>query len=299
MDESSSLASSLAPFAPFSLQRGDFLAPSATATVTELGLELERVLAVALFGGVRDGSAEENRRRTIPFLIVAISLLLHGVLAVSLSRMPADELRPFRPRSHVRVTVTRPPEPIKPLVVPPAVIEPPKHVPPPIARKRLDPLPVPQPVHTSEPPPPAEPILAKTEAVDPGAVVGSTEGSATGTGVAGGVKGGTGEVLAPPPLPPPPPPIVQAHEGAGYLKNPRPPYPDLAQRRGWEGEVLLRVRVSPAGRVEDAVLRRSSGRGVLDEAALAAVRGWTFVPARRGTAPIAGSVDVPIVFKLQ
>jgi periplasmic protein TonB len=296
MDESSFLASTLAPFAPFSLQPEEGASPSATATVTELGHELERVLAVALFGGVRAGSAEEDRRRLIPILILAISLLLHGVLAVSLSRLPADELRPFRPRSHVRVTVTRPPEPIKPLPVPPEVIEPPKHVPPPIARKRLEPAP--QPVHTSEPPPPAEPVLAKTEAVDPGAVIGSIEGSVTGTGVVGGIKGGTGEVLAPPP-PPPPAPIVQAHEGAGYLRNPRPPYPDLAQRRGWEGEVLLRVRVSPAGKVEEAVLRRSSGRGVLDEAALAAVRGWTFVPARRGTTPIAGSVEVPIVFKLQ
>jgi protein TonB len=288
--------STIASFAPFSLRPEDGGAPG-TGAVTELGQELERAIAVALFGGVQIGSAEDNRRRMLPVLIVAISLLLHGVLAVSLSRMPADELRPFRPRSHVRVTVTRPPERIKPLPLPPppAVIESPKHVPPPTARRRLDSLP--QPVHTSEPPPPAEPVLAKTEAVDPGAVIGSTEGSVTGTGVIGGVKGGTGEVLAPPP--PPPPPIVQAHEGAGYLRNPRPPYPELAQRRGWEGEALLRVRVSAAGKVEEAVLRRSSGRGVLDDAALAAVRGWTFVPARRGTTPIAGSVDVPIVFKLQ
>jgi protein TonB len=264
------------------------------AVVSELG----RDLAAALFGNRLIGSSSESRRRVVPFLIVGFSLALHVFLAATLARLPADAPSAWRPRSHVRVTVTRPPEPVKPKELPPPPIELPKRVPPPppIVKKKVAVLPKPEPVPLEAPPPPAEPVLAKTEATEPGAVIGSAEGSVDGTGVVGGVKGGTGEVLAPPP---PPPPIVQAHEGAGYLKNPRPPYPELAQRRGWEGEVLLRVRVNPAGRVEGAVVRRSSGREVLDEAALAAVRSWTFVPAHQGSTAIAGSVDVPIVFKLQ
>jgi protein TonB len=117
---------------------------------------------------------------------------------------------------------------------------------------------------------------------------------------------GTGTVAAaPPPAPTPapvrvaPPPEVAAHEGANYLKNPRPAYPELAQRRGWEGEVLLRVRVSPEGRPVTISVQKSSGRDLLDTAAVEAVRGWSFVPAHLGSQPVAGWVTVPIVFHLQ
>jgi protein TonB len=94
-------------------------------------------------------------------------------------------------------------------------------------------------------------------------------------------------------------PVIAAHEGANYLKNPRPAYPELALRRDWQGEVLLRVRVSPEGRAIGISVERSSGRDVLDEAAQEAVRGWTFVPSRQGGVAIAGWVTVPIVFHLQ
>jgi protein TonB len=105
--------------------------------------------------------------------------------------------------------------------------------------------------------------------------------------------------VAPPPQVARPAPVLAAHEGANYLKNPRPAYPDVARRHDWEGEVLLRVRVSPSGRVEAASVERSSGHDALDEAALAAVRAWTFVPSRQGGLAISGWVSVPIVFRLQ
>jgi periplasmic protein TonB len=38
---------------------------------------------------------------------------------------------------------------------------------------------------------------------------------------------------------------------------------------------------------------------VLDDAAIEAVKGWTFVPATQGGQPIAGWVTVPIDFRLQ
>jgi protein TonB len=279
----------------------DALALQAPASVTVLGHEL----VMALFGGMLGSppaspAANARRRRLGPALIVLISAVLHALLAVSVARARPGDIHTFKPHARIRITVTRPPEPIKSAEVPLAVVEPPRRRPPPVAKKKLL-APEPQPVHAAEPPPPPdEPVLAKTEATDPGAVVGAVDGSLTGTGVAGGARGGTGVAL-PPALAPTlaPVPVVQAHEGAGYLKNPRPPYPDLAQRRGWEGEVMLRVRVSPSGQVEGANVKTSSGRELLDEAAIAAVRGWTFVPARRGSTPIAGWVEVPIVFKLQ
>jgi protein TonB len=63
--------------------------------------------------------------------------------------------------------------------------------------------------------------------------------------------------------------------------------------------VLLVVRVSAQGQAESVQVRQSSGFERLDEAAMAAVRQWRFVPARRGEEPIAASVLVPLVFKLE
>lgn len=82
------------------------------------------------------------------------------------------------------------------------------------------------------------------------------------------------------------------------MRNPAPEYPSLAQRRGWEGTVLLRVRVLASGRPSDIQVQTSSGREVLDEAALKAVRKWAFVPSKQGDVALDGWVSVPIDFKL-
>jgi protein TonB len=84
----------------------------------------------------------------------------------------------------------------------------------------------------------------------------------------------------------------------GYLNNPAPAYPSFAQSQGWEGKVLLKVHVLSSGRPDNIAVQKSSGRKTLDEAALNAVKGWTFVPAKRGQTPIDGWVTVPIEFKL-
>ena len=86
---------------------------------------------------------------------------------------------------------------------------------------------------------------------------------------------------------------------ADYLKNPPPPYPRLSRRLREEGEVELRVRVSPAGQPVAVELARSSGSGRLDEAARQAVRDWRFEPARRGGQAVEAWVRVPILFKLE
>ncbi|HEY1029836.1 MAG TPA: energy transducer TonB [Pseudomonas sp.] len=98
--------------------------------------------------------------------------------------------------------------------------------------------------------------------------------------------------------PPAPPPEVPPSANAGYLQNPAPEYPSLAQRRGWEGTVLLRVHVLASGKPSDIRIQRSSGREVLDDAAVRAVKRWSFVPARRGDQTIAGWVSVPLEFRL-
>lgn len=86
---------------------------------------------------------------------------------------------------------------------------------------------------------------------------------------------------------------------AAYLANPPPAYPMISRRLGEEGRVLLRVHVEPDGRPSSVELRDSSGYGRLDDAAMRAVRGWRFVPAKRGDQPVAAWVLVPINFTLK
>ena len=104
---------------------------------------------------------------------------------------------------------------------------------------------------------------------------------------------------APTPAPPAPAPVIPASANAAYLKNPAPEYPQMAQRRGWEGTVLLRVEVLPSGKPGQIQIQKSSGRDALDTAALAAVKRWSFVPAKQGDVAQAGWVSVPIDFKLR
>ena len=95
-----------------------------------------------------------------------------------------------------------------------------------------------------------------------------------------------------------PPAELEFTEARPGPDNSPPRYPLSARRRGLEGEVLLRVGVGSDGAVQNVSLWRSSGHGVLDRAALDAVRVWRFLPARRGTVPLAQEIFVPIKFRL-
>lgn len=83
---------------------------------------------------------------------------------------------------------------------------------------------------------------------------------------------------------------------AAYLHNPKVPYPPEAKRLGIEGTVVLKVVVSPQGKAEIIDISTSSGSAILDEAAVAAVRGWKFLPAHRGRQPVTEAVVVPVRF---
>lgn len=86
---------------------------------------------------------------------------------------------------------------------------------------------------------------------------------------------------------------------ASYLDNPQPEYPLAARRMGWQGRVVLNVEVLADGSPGEVVVQQSSGRGVLDNAAQRAVRGWRFVPARRAGQAIAQKFLVPVIFSLK
>lgn len=106
-----------------------------------------------------------------------------------------------------------------------------------------------------------------------------------------------GPVIAAPAAPPTPlvPPVFNAN----YLENPAPQYPPASRRMGEEGRVTLRVYVSVKGRAERVEIKTSSGFDRLDCAAMYAVQGWRFVPARRGDEVVAAWVLVPVSFVMR
>jgi protein TonB len=170
------------------------------------------------------------------------------------------------------------------LVTPPR-IEPPVEVPPPPPKAK--PKPVVKPAVRKPDSPPV--IAAPEEAPAPIAVA------------------------PPPPEPAPPPPPAPAPIiavappvavtppifTADYLENPPPAYPAMSRRFGEQGRVILRVRVNAAGNADEIQVRDSSGFARLDDAARDTVRGWRFVPAKRGETPVAAWVLIPISFRLE
>ncbi|MDI1308670.1 MAG: energy transducer TonB [Methylotenera sp.] len=146
--------------------------------------------------------------------------------------------------------------------------------------KKVQPTPTPvavtqelaQPVVTEAPPTPATPVeVAKAPEV----------------------------IEAPQPKPVAEPIVEPPRFGAAYLNNPAPDYPKMARRLGQEGRVLLKVLVAENGIAETVALATSSGFDKLDEAAIEAVKKWSFIPAKRSDQPISAYVLVPVKFSLK
>lgn len=211
-------------------------------------------------------------------LLGVFALALHGAVAYWLSQAPTPEL-PVVPPEIPPMTIEFS-QPAPPVVEPPppAPAQPVVEPPPPVVDE-LAAKPAPKPVPKPKPKPVVKAQPKPTPAPAPKTVE---------------------QAPAPPqpPASPAPAPVTPASANAGYLKNPAPEYPALAHRRGWEGTVLLRVHVLASGKPGDIQLQKSSGRQQLDEAALQAVKRWSFVPAKQGDVALDGWVSVPIEFKI-
>ncbi|PTL36099.1 hypothetical protein CLG94_05380 [Candidatus Methylomirabilis limnetica] len=123
---------------------------------------------------------------------------------------------------------------------------------------------------------------ALTAPLTPTVTVGSPQGGGTGGG-----SGRTGSGAA----------------GGGYAApnygiNPLPRYPPLAREKGYEGTVYLRVLVRADGRVGQLTIDRSSGYEILDREAVDSVKGWAFLPAKKGGKPVESWVLLPVKFAL-
>ncbi len=76
-------------------------------------------------------------------------------------------------------------------------------------------------------------------------------------------------------------------------------YNRLAQERGWEGTVTLKVHILADGEIGEVIVISSSGHDVLDEQAVELIKEAHATPARRGDKPVDSWVVVPYQFKLK
>lgn len=229
------------------------------------------IAPAAVATAVRPPSAP-SRLRALPLVLAIGALHLGAVIAFS-HGAPARE--PIKHSEPVTVSIVPPPR-VEPPPPPPKPVTPPPRV---RAVAPAKPAPAPRPA-------PALPVVSA-----PTAAVASAET----------VQVATAPVATPAPAPAPvpvPEKVTEPRGYAGYLKNPAPDYPVAAQKRGLEGQVLLKVHVLASGQPDAVTVARSSGHAILDDSAVKAVQQWVFEPARRGQAAIDGWVQVPLNFKI-
>jgi protein TonB len=251
-------------------------------------------MSVALYAADVVDDAVRAKRRDERLLVwaIAASVLLHAVAVVlgPAWRRPSAEL----PQPLQVVIVTPPvPQPVK--------VEPPQRIKPPPAPPRVTREPVVKPQIQPEPAPvmpERKPVLALADTASSAAPAFTVPRAAPEAPPAPEAKA----VAAAPSAPPGPgkeTPTKPPDFNAAYLGNAPPRYPLIARRNGVEGTVYLRVVVTKDGRPAQVQVDRSSGSSALDNAALEAVKGWKFAPARRGQEAVEQPVLVPIVFRLE
>lgn len=199
---------------------------------------------------------------------LAIVAAIHGAVAALL--LTASVVAPLKPPPPVLHTFDiQPPQPPSPPPPEPVetVVEQPLTMPRPLIRLQSSQAPI---VPIADAPPPV--------AVMP---------------VAAAVVAESAPAAAPAPAPVTPPDF-----NAAQLNNPAPAYPYLARKAREQGVVLLRVLVTANGRAGEVKLEETSGSRRLDDAAMATVRKWRFVPAQQAGKTIAAWVIVPITFTL-
>lgn len=233
----------------------------------------------------RDGIARTRA------LTTAASILAHAAILAAAVLVPLWYFTPMVPTPSALVAfVAAPPAPSPP--PPPAPTREARHETPkptPATGRIAAPVEAPSRI---EPEKPAERTTATA------GVLGGIEGGVPG-GVSGGIVGGLGSSALPPPPPPPAPAPVRV---GGEIKAPAliarvdPEYPALAQAAHLEGLVILEATVDTSGHVESVKVLRSAG--LLDRAAIDAVKQWQYSPLRLNGRPTPFVLTVTVDFHL-
>lgn len=190
------------------------------------------------------------------------------------------------------------------IIAPPAPrIEPPPAPPPPQPKPRPKPVetpvvrksppqprPAPQPIAIPDPAPAPNAPLGVETPQPPAPPVAAPVAAAAATPPAAPSQGAGGAGSAKVELP---------SSDADYLQNPKPAYPAISKRLGEQGKVVVRVLIGVDGTAQRAEIRQSSGYDRLDQAALATVLKWRYVPGKRAGVPEAMWFNVPVNFVLE
>ena len=245
-----------------------------------------------------------NRSSGLPrqrWTTTALSALGHValIMVLVLSTLYATDVLP-EPRETMALFIAAPVPPPPP--PPPPVAEPePKRVTPAVTK-----APAPRTAPVIAKAPVAAPVEAPASITPETGLEGGEFASATiepgfETGIPGGVAGGIlGGIITSPP--PPPPARVAPVRVGGEISTPRlihrvdPEYPPIAVSAQIEGMVILEATVDNTGAVRDTRVLRS--HGVLDEAAIDAVRQWRYEPLRLNGQPTPFILTVTVSFSL-
>ena len=96
-----------------------------------------------------------------------------------------------------------------------------------------------------------------------------------------------------------PAPPVQETANMTVSRRVDPVYPPASRRLGEEGTGLFRVLVDEKGKPTQVEVLKSSGFPRLDEAAMNAIRKWSFKPAMQSSQPVRSWTRVQVAFQLQ
>lgn len=75
-------------------------------------------------------------------------------------------------------------------------------------------------------------------------------------------------------------------------------YPKLAQKRNWQGKVLLSLRVSSNGKINDVQINSSSGYRILDQAAINSLIKIGNLPQLSSWLPYEIDLKLPVIYQL-
>lgn len=231
---------------------------------------------------------------------IAASLLVHALALLSLRGLQRD-VEP--PEKSIQVELQRPevppppPPPPPPPQPPPQAVKPPPTPPPPV-RNAPPPVAAPTPVLTAPPeaaPRPEQPVIQRPPEPPLPAPVPVPPAAP----------------VAPVPAPRPPAPataepaIDQNELRRGFVRSVSTAvakhrrYPQLAARKGWQGEVQLRVVVDGNGHLLEVAVQESSGYDTLDREAVEMVRRAAPFPLLAGMRKEEFAITLPVQFRLE
>ena len=81
------------------------------------------------------------------------------------------------------------------------------------------------------------------------------------------------------------------------LSKTPPEYPENARENRVEGTTAVEITIDKQGKVQDPIVKQSSGNEELDKAAVQAVSAWAFEPATLDGKPVAVYYTITIRFK--